>query len=171
MIYVGQDNGTTGLVGVVGRGFAAAFRTPTRDAVSYFKTKTKFFQRVDWQAYAALLRTASGPDKLPLHVVIEKPFSGSAIFKATEISGARADEAFLIVIELLTAEGIPITYEHVPSTDWQSVMLPGVKTREPLKKASLLRGMELFGPVLTPLGKLDDADGLLIAEWARRTKG
>jgi len=76
------------------------------------------------------------------------------------ISAMRALEATLNVLEFLE-----LPHQYIDSKEWQKVMLPsGLKGADQMKKASQSIGKRLFPSITcTP-----DADGLLIAEWARR---
>ena len=73
----------------------------------------------------------------------------------------RAFEATIVALEQLH-----IPYQYIDSKEWQKALLPkGCKGKE-LKKASHDIATRLF-PVIT-LKKNEDADGLLIAEYAKR---
>jgi hypothetical protein len=73
----------------------------------------------------------------------------------------RALEATLIALEEMEWP-----YSYIDSKEWQKVMLPsGLKGSDLLKKASLDVGKRLF----PTLNIKKDADGLLIAEYMRRT--
>lgn len=77
------------------------------------------------------------------------------------ISAVRALEATLITLELLN-----IPYQYLDSREWQRDILPkGVKGADELKRASLDVGKRLF-PQFAHMFK-GDADGILIAHWAR----
>ncbi len=59
---------------------------------------------------------------------------------------------------------------YIDSREWQKMMLPdGVKGTTELKKASRTVGKRLF-PQHQELIDRVDADGLLMAEWARRMR-
>ena len=62
-----------------------------------------------------------------------------------------------------------ISYQLVDSKEWQGLMLPkGTKGSDDLKLASLSIGSRLFPQFSDQFKK--DADGILIAEWAKRSQ-
>jgi ribosome biogenesis protein Tsr3 len=86
-------------------------------------------------------------------------------FTAT-ISAVRALEATLIVLEELD-----IAYDYIDSKGWQKDLLPlGLKSSDQQKKASAEVGIRMFPQFKELITKHKDADGILIAEWARRNK-
>ena len=174
MIFLGIDNGVSGSIGLIRPGGVATYvKMPTLESLSYTKAK-KFINRVDWKTLFAILGAESGP----YFCMIERPMVQAARFNAT-LSAIRAVEATLIVLEKLC-----IPYEFVDSKQWQRALLPsGIWTMEKdkngrgylkafpddLKKASFSVGKRLFPSV--NFAGFTDADGLLIAEYARRTHG
>jgi hypothetical protein len=84
-------------------------------------------------------------------------------FKAS-ISAVRCLEAMLIGLELYE-----IPYQYCDSKQWQKELLPaGIKGPIELKSASADIGTRMFPEHKELIWKHKDADGLLIAEWARR---
>ena len=172
MIFLGIDNGVSGSIGLIRPGGAATYiKMPTLESLSYTKAK-KFINRVDWKTLYALLGAEVGP----YFCMIERPMVQAARFNAT-LSAIRAVEATLIVLEKLC-----IPYEFVDSKQWQRTLLPSglwmmkkdkngrghlKADRDELKTASLSVGKRLFPSV--DFTGFKDADGLLIAEFARRT--
>lgn len=161
-IYIGIDNGVTGTVGCVG-GTPEIWETPTKNEQNYTKAK-KNINRISVPALKALLdNMINGNNPMDCIVLLERPMINAMRFQAS-ISAARSMEATLIAIEEL---GLPMMY--VDSKSWQKKMLPeGCKGTDELKKASKDIGCRLFPGLSDTIMKHKDADGLLIAEWARR---
>ena len=163
-LYIGIDNGTTGSIGWAGEDIAPGMiLTPTFKEQSYTKAK-KIISRIDHlalkQEFIELIAPYR-PDEV--FVVMERPRINPMQF-ATSISAARSLEATLCIIEDL---GLPRMY--CDSRQWQTVLLPkGIKGSPELKKASMDIGCRLFPAFVDLITKHKDADGLLIAEWARR---
>lgn len=155
--YIGIDNGVSGSIGVVP--FLGTdtrmIHMPTNNVYNYTKKAQKIC-RVDTDSLHEFLQEFKEPFAL-----VERPMVNPTRFKATQ-SALRALEATLIVLEWLS-----IPYQFIDSKEWQTKMLPrGIEGSINLKKASLNIGKRLF-PQFTNLYK-KDADGILIAEWARR---
>lgn len=157
--YIGIDNGVSGSIGVIP--FSGVdprmIQVPIFNTYNYTKVAQKI-NRIDTNILHEFLSGISTP-----FAIIERPMVNPARFKATQ-SALRALEATLIVLEKLD-----IPYQFVDSKQWQKVMLPkGLKESAKLKKASLDTGRRLF-PQFAYMYK-KDADGILIAEWARRSR-
>jgi len=160
-IYIGIDNGVTGSIGIVSPNGAEFYSTPTFKQLSYTK-KVQKISRIDTYELMTLLNPRNFPDK-EIKVLIERPFVNPTGFKATQ-SAMRALEATLIVLETFK-----LPYEYIDSKQWQKEMLPaGIKGTAALKDASSDIGCRLFPTLKREIEKQKDADGLLIAEWARR---
>ena len=158
MIYVGIDNGVTGSIGIVNDDYVEFHQMPIKRELSYTKKK-QFINRIDCESLQDILH------KLHLvgMVAIERPMVNPGRFKATT-SALRALEAVLIVVETLE-----MPYRYIDSKEWQKVLLPqGLKGDVELKKASLDIGKRLFPNLADKFKK--DADGMLIAEYLKRTK-
>lgn len=166
-IYIGIDNGTTGTIGVTGEGWIPVMvETPVVKEQSYTKAKNEI-TRIDHRALRLWLMEnvlkKQGFIPSDILAVIERPMINPMRFKAS-ISAARSLESTLCVMEDF---GIPLMY--VDSKAWQRKMLPeGCKGTDELKKASKDIGCRLFPGLSDTITKHKDADGLLIAEWARR---
>ena len=161
-LYIGIDNGVSGSIGVIPASGVGGlmFFMPTRLEQNYTKTK-KNITRIDWRKLDALLAMADGDAK----VFLERPMVNPGRFQATA-SALRAMEATLICVE---RRGLALQY--VDSKEWQRVMLPqGTKGPEELKDASADIGRRLFPGLFPIIDKHGDADGLLMAEWARRER-
>lgn len=172
MNFIGIDNGVSGSIGIVNDKSSVYLPMPIKKSLSYTKQKA-FFNRVDTIELLDIL--------MPLRenacfCILERPMVNPGRFQAT-VSALRALEATLIVIE-----EAKIPYRYIDSKEWQRAMFPqGLWTvkkdkrgrphmkADPieLKLASLEIGKRLF-PQINFTG-CDDADGLLIAEYARRT--
>lgn len=158
--YIGIDNGVTGTIGIVSDGMQPCiYHTPTKKEQNYTKKKDNI-TRVDVKGLADILTQFDPANAM---VIMERPMVNPTRFKATT-SALRCFEAELTLIEHL---GFP--YCYVDSKDWQRMLLPkGIKGSDEQKKASKDIGKRLF-PQLADF-KHSDFDGLLIAEYARRSK-
>lgn len=180
LVYIGIDNGTTGTIGWVGESVHPTIvETPVREEQSYTKSSKKT-TRIDHERLTTLLKEIIGEhDPSEVLVVMERPFTGSFIkgkngedknigrggFVAN-ISAARAFEVTLVLVEQAK-----LPHEIVDSKQWQNVLLPtGIKGSDERKRASMDIGLRLFPDQEKIIRKHKDADGLLIAEWARREK-
>lgn len=171
---IGIDNGVSGTVGIVSI-MACHYFSPVFFSVPTFKefAHTKVAKRVSRiditklsQMITCMLRASIGS----IRIVMEGPMKNPGRFQAT-ISAFRAFEAELIMIEKMLPPllpGVPISLRIIPSRTWQKDLLPNVKTAPLLKAASMQVGIQLFPGLREPIQKHKDADGLLIAEWARR---
>lgn len=159
-IYVGIDNGVSGSIGWVSakKSRMGFVKTPVFGTQNYQKKGARI-NRVDTGELSSLLEDTVGIDK-QIQVYIERPMVNPQRFQASA-SALRALEATLICIE-----GLGLPHEFVDSKQWQKELLPSVKGSDALKKASLDVGTRLFPDLKEEFGK--DADGILIAEWARR---
>ena len=170
MIYVAQDNGTTGrLAALRDDGDVLRFvDVPAQSTLAYTKKK-QHVTRLDWVSlrnwYQQLALEAGVTDNLRLFV--ERPMIFPGRFAAS-ISAARAFEATLIAVEAAGLQPVRI----VDSRDWQRVMFPEGWEKGETKKLSREIGARLF-PVYAQAilrTKDTDADALLMAECARREK-
>lgn len=168
-LYIGIDNGVSGTVGIVGDGVPTVFRkVPVRSEQDYTKAK-KMLTRIDAPRFRDLVCDAIANARLldsdvRALAVIERPMVNPERFAATG-SALRAFEAILIVLEEAR-----IARQFVDSRQWQKVMLPlGTKGAPDLKGASADAGSRLFPEFEVLMRKHGDADGLLMAEWARRS--
>jgi hypothetical protein len=170
MIYIGIDNGVTGSIGVVtDSGAGAFFLTPTIRQLSYTRSKKQFITRIDHDKIYALLKSALAVfaivDSQQALAVIERPMVNPGRFKASA-SALRALESTLIAVERLS-----IPYEYIDSKKWQGYHFPKGTKGPDLKKASVDVGLRLFPKYAEQIEKRKDADGILIAEYARRNNG
>ncbi len=162
MIYCGIDNGVTGSIGIVNNFTSLFLKTPTKTVTNYQKTAKKT-QRIDYPELKNLF--LNGPfEKDCMKVFIERPMVNPGRFLSTA-SALRALEATLICLEELE-----ISHQFIDSKQWQKDMLPsGIKGAAELKKASKDIGIRLFPQFKVLIEKQGDSDGILIAEWARRS--
>jgi hypothetical protein len=165
-ITVGIDNGQSGSIGILGAGRCVFEKIPTQAYLHYGKKGT-IGQRLNRGALESLLEEhlenledrgwqVAGR----LHVFIERPFSGK--FMNAVLPAHRFFEATIIVMEDMFA-GAGLGYEVVDSGPWQKGVLGNVKGSAELKKASLLRGIQLYPQFKDIITKHGDADGLLMA--------
>jgi hypothetical protein len=158
-IYIGIDNGVTGTIGIVGDGIEPQlYHTPVIKEQDYTKKK-KEISRVNCEKFLEIIKQFDPKD---VRAVIERPMINPTRFTAS-ISAVRCLEA-----ELILLESLGISHMFIDSKEWQKKLLPqGIKGDDEQKKASYDIGNRLF-PQFTDF-KHKDRDGLLIAEWARRT--
>ena len=160
-LYVGIDNGVSGSIGLISKTEKIIFKTPAKLEQSYTKKKQNISRinfKVLYRRFAELKN-----DNKNIICLVERPMVNPTRFKASA-SALRSLEATLIIIEEL---GMP--FQYIDSKQWQKVMLPqGIKGSAGLKKASSEIGIRLFPEFIKFIEKHGDADGILIAEWARR---
>ena len=163
-VYVGIDNGSTGTVGIIFPDNTSDFRsTPSKSVTNYQKTKAKNITRIDYPRLKEIFTTYSKNELASWKVFLERPMVNPQRFEATT-SALRAFEATLICLEELC-----ISYTFADSKAWQKYLLPlGLKGSEQQKKASKDVGIRLFPNHKELILEHGDADGLLIAEWAKR---
>jgi len=156
-IYVGVDNGVSGSIGIIfDDGTYLHYPTPIKTQQSYTKAKQNI-SRIDCEELCKIFEPLAPED---VFVVLERPMVNPTRFKAS-VSAVRALEATLIVVERRC-----YPYLYLDSREWQKVMLPSGLEGPDLKIASLDIGKRLFPKI--EWKKLKDADGLLMAEYARR---
>lgn len=171
-IYIGIDNGVTGTIGFVNLPIGDVQRdydciiTPVKKEQSYTKAKN-FISRIDGEALEDELKRHLVADTghalySNSFAVIERPMVNPGRFKAT-MSALRSLEATLVILEHFH---IPRMY--IDSREWQKALLPSGCEGEELKKASMDIGSRLFPECATLFTKHKDADGMLIAEYAKR---
>lgn len=159
--YIGIDNGTSGSIGILTPGLPAAMIRPPSKSEQDCTKHVQSITRIDHDKLYAMLDDLIDTEELL--VVCERPLKNPKLFMAT-VSAVRAFESTWIVLERL---GLP--RQVIDSRAWQSVLLPaGTKGAPALKKASSQIGTQLFPHLASEIAKQKDADGLLIAEWARR---
>lgn len=158
MGYIGIDNGITGTIGIINDNEYHFYPTPTKKSQDYTKAK-KNITRIDGIKLRNILKEYS-----TYRCILERPLVNPTRFFST-CSAMRSLEALLIVLESLS-----ISYMFIDSKEWQKSLLPkGCKGVE-LKKASVDIGKRLFPNFSQVFDKHKDADGILIAEFARRNK-
>ena len=158
MNYIGIDNGVTGSIGIINSESITYIPTPVKRVLNYTKAK-QFLNRIDGKVLTAVLEGYAANS----FCLIERPMINPARWIAT-ISAIRALESTQTILELLK-----IPYQFIDSKEWQKSLLPSGLEKEELKFASLEVGQRLF-PSISFTG-FKDADGLLIAEHARRKYG
>jgi hypothetical protein len=156
-IYIGIDNGISGSIGIISdNGEPIYVPTPIKTEQSYTKTK-QMISRVDCVRLRTLFSCFPCGDTF---VALERPMLNPTRFKAS-VSALRSLEATLIMVE-----EFKFPYAYLDSKEWQKALLPSGLEGDDLKKASKDIGRRLFPNIDWVMFK--DADGLLIAEYARR---
>ena len=161
--YIGIDNGISGSIGMIGPNGFTNFILPkeyVKMEQDYTKTK-KNVSRIDHPKLLKIL--SSIPYDVAVYVMLERPMVNPGKMQAS-YSALRALEATIIACESF---GMSITF--VASTDWSKTLLPKGVKGPALKKASLDIGSRLFPQHKDLFIKQKDADGMLIAEYCRRT--
>ncbi len=150
---IGIDNGSTGTIAIVDTFQCHEFfETPTIDALHYGK-RGSITKRLDRKTLREILSNHSIS-----RAVLERPFTGK--FINAVLPAHRLFEATVI-----TLEDLGIGIEIIDSRQWQESILGNVKGSAELKKASALRGAQLYPQLSQEIKKHGDADGLLIAHW------
>lgn len=172
MTFIGLDNGVTGSIGLLVEDMVIYKPMPVFRQLNYTKS-VQWLHRIDAAALTAFLGDFRDGRAV---CVIERPMINPGRWKAT-VSAIRALEATQTVLEMLR-----IPYHFIDSKEWQHVMLPSgfwkikpdkkgkgrlVADPKELKEASFHVGRRLFPQV--DWTSFKDADGLLIAEYARRS--
>jgi hypothetical protein len=155
--YIGIDNGTTGSIGVITDDYYHFYQTPVKKEQDYTKKK-KLINRIDVVELKQILFGLT-----PAFALIERPFINPKMWNSS-LSAIRAYEATISFLE-----ANEIGYLPIDSKEWQRELLPqGVKGSAELKKASRDIGIRMFPRHKDLIEKQGDADGMLIAEYARR---
>jgi len=155
--FIGIDNGSTGTIGVITPFDNFFWKTPIKIEQNYTKKKDNI-SRIDVIKLEYLLQVFENPFAL-----VERPLTGSKYAKSVN-RALRALEA-----TICTLEALEIGYDYIDSKEWQKELLPsGLKDNTQLKKASRDIGTRMFPKHKELIVKHGDADGLLIAEYARR---
>lgn len=165
-VYIGLDNGISGFVSCISNNEITHIHVPTKKELSYTKEK-KNITRIDYFELVPILRTMRQDSGSNVFCLMERPYVNSGGFNAT-MSAIRALEATLIALELLA-----IPYGYCDSKEWQKMLLPsGIVNNKELKRdkkrASLKKAAVDIAKRLFPSIETNDADSLLIAEYARR---
>lgn len=157
MTTIGIDNGSTGSIGIISEAGALFEDTPVMESLHYGKAGT-ITHRLDWQAFHRLL---SGHRAKDTRILIERPLTAGPMMIKAMLSAHRCFEATIVALEALS-----LGYEVIDSQKWQKPLLGDVKGSKELKRASLLRGQQLYPHLAASIKHHGDADGLLIAHWA-----
>lgn len=155
------DNGTTGSIAIIGPDGVFFEPIPTKEHL--MGKAGKVVRRIDHDGLqnmlAARVTHFQGHYKHAT-AYVERPFTGSAMMINTTVLSARAHEAVSIVLEQLG-----IGYETVDSKEWQRAMLGTIKGSAELKKASMLRGTQMYPAMAKTIKDHGDADSLLMAHY------
>lgn len=164
-LYIGIDNGTSGTIGILGEHNNVFIETPIVKEQSYTKKK-EIISRVDINRLYEILTEAmndEGCEPYDCMVVMERPLINPQMFK-TSMNASRTLEAELCVVEMLS-----MPHVYIDSKQWQRELLPqGIKGSTELKKASKDIGIRMFPAHTGLIARHKDADGILIAYWARK---
>lgn len=159
-IYLGFDNGVTGTLGIITPEKADFLQMPIKKEQNYTKAKDNI-SRIDVPKLMSIIDPLD--NGVSMFALLERPMVNPKRWKAS-VSAIRALES---TITFLEAYGIGFSY--CDSKEWQRELLPkGVKTTPELKKASRDIGIRMFPQFKDLIEKVGDADGILIAEYARR---
>ena len=159
-VYIGIDNGVSGTIGIIDDNGSHFIESPTISQQNYTKKKANV-SRIDFNKMVEIL---SPYKDMKCMVLLERPMVNPQRFQATT-SALRALEATLIVLEYLK-----LPHAYIDSKEWQKVLLPqGIKGSDELKKASMDIGCRLFPQFEVLIKRHKDADGMLMAEYCRRT--
>ena len=157
-LYIGIDNGVSGSIGWTDGIVQGQIKTPVFKQQNYTKTKGNI-SRIDHCFLVTWLKDLT-MEFASVFVVIERPMVNPGRFKAT-LSAIRALESMQLILEVLS-----LKYQFIDSKEWQKDMLPkGTKGSDELKKAGITIAGRLFPSIVCK----PDADGILMAEWARRS--
>jgi hypothetical protein len=167
-ITVGIDNGQSGSVGIL-TGSSARFEPVPTEPYLHYGKKGTIGKRLLRKGHGGLHGLIWGacpllPDQVTqvnpdlVRVYIERPFSGK--FMNAVLPAHRFFEATIIVME-----DLGLGYEVVDSGPWQKAMLGNVTGSAELKKASKLRGIQMYPQFRDFITKHGDADGLLMARY------
>lgn len=168
-VYLGIDNGITASIGILGLASGPQMTVPPIKKQLNYHKKASNISRIDypqWYRFLSELQAQCLAEGSRIFAILEKPFTGMA---HTAVLSGRCYEA-----EVIALEELGIAYETICSTDWQGTkksigLLPeGLKGSKEQKIASKCVGIRLFPELEAKIKKHGDADGLLIAEWARR---
>lgn len=160
-VTIGFDNGATGTCAILGPNGSIFDEIPTMQSLQ--GRAGKVVTRVDHLELRLWLAANIERPYSRVYAYIERPFTGK--FLNAVLPGQRAYESVLIVLELLG-----IGHETIDSKGWQKAILGDVKGSPALKKASMLRGMQMYPAHAAAIKSHGDADGLLIAHHYHQTK-
>lgn len=165
--YCGIDNGVTGSLGFIVEDKETGYYktefilTPVFSELSYQKTKVKNINRIDFKVLLDLFKKYKEECER-IVVAVERPMINATRFQAS-LSARASLEATLIVFNLLD-----ISYTYIDSKQWQKLFLPNNAQGPELKVASKNVGIRNFPEHKDLISKHKDADGMLIALYAKR---
>lgn len=164
-VYIGIDNGSSGSVAVLGLPSGPQyFQTPTVMVQDYTKAKKRIsrldhLKTLSWLQGVFVEARAHG---LEVRAYLERPLVNPKMFTTTVVA-VRVLEAWLVLLER-----VGIGYQFVDSREWQKKLLPaGTTGKADLKQASHDIGGRLYPQFAATIKKQKDADGLMIAHWAK----
>ena len=161
-LYIGIDNGVSGTLGFIYNNKSWFFETPVKTEQNYTKKKGNI-SRVNFvKLMDQITSIISECNPESIMCLVERPMVNPTRFQAST-SALRSLESTIICLELL---GIPFQYED--SKRWQKELLPQGSKGDQLKSDSVDIGCRLFPLHSELIRKHKDADGILLAEFARR---
>ena len=162
-VYIGIDNGVSGTIGIITPECSYFYETPVYRDLDFHKTRPKYLNRLDFDKFKGLL-TDVYLDPFVTIALLERPYSNATRYTAST-NALRCWEATLIALKQLGFKR-----DYADSKGWQGMLLPkGIKGSDAQKEASRQVGLRLFPEHAKMINKHKDADGLLIAEWAKRS--
>ena len=164
-VYIGIDNGATGTIGLIAGCNYRMYETPVEKKLSYTKKKQFISQlkTFEFQDIIYSFLSETGHNENECIVILERPLVNPQLFSAS-INAVRLFQAQLTILDMME-----IPYMYIDSKEWQRTMLPsGIKGTTELKLASMDVGRRLFPSCKDLISMHKDADGILIAEHARR---
>ena len=166
-IYIGIDNGPTGSIGVITPDYTKLQRT-IKISQQDFTKKKQNISRLDRTFFQFFLMEIIGNyPKININeifVAFERPFWNPMLNSQSSKSAI-----WCLADQLAIIEDLMWPHNVYDSKNWQKGLLPeGIKGTKDLKKASLDIGIRLFPNLEEEIKKQKDADGILLAEWARR---
>jgi len=160
-IYIGVDNGVSGTIAILTPGKNIFIETPVFKQLNFQKTKKQNINRLHFLKLSKIFSMYVADKNC--FAVIERPLVNGKMFKAT-MSAVRCLEATLILFELFD-----IPYQYTDSKLWQKDLLPGGTIGSvALKEASRDVGIRMFPEHKELIRKHGDADGLLLAAYAKK---
>lgn len=160
-VTIGIDNGQSGSVAILGPLPAVFAPVPTFECLHHSRSKGGVTRRLHRAKLSQIIRdyqkSVPCSDHAPaVRVYLERPYTGK--FLNATLPAHRFFESTLCLLD-----DMDLGYEVIDSRDWQSVELPAIRGTPELKKASRLRGCQLYPHLRDAVTKHGDADSLLIA--------
>jgi len=163
-VYIGIDNGVTrSSIGYMNTITGEYFykEMPIKNGRDYTQ-REKNITRIVYSDLCDIFKRWLTVDKNQTFILLERPMINPERFEAS-IVAARAYEIVITAIEQFNIE-----FDTIDSRLWQKKLLPiGTKGEADLKQASFDLGLKLFPSCISTILKVQDADGLMIALYAK----